>query len=131
MIAGFYVSDIGADLLDDAGRFVPEHRGQRMWIETVHEMQVGVTQPGDGGADQYLARTGFRQADVLDHQRLVYLIQDGGLHRCSPSVLLWFLLLDRRSAPPQPDSICRCDPTSPKRGEVRPRAETKPPSAIR
>src|ERR1700716_2116686 len=98
MIAGFYVSDIGADLLDDAGRFVPEHRGQRMWIETVHEMQVGVTQPGDGGADQYLARTGFRQADVLDHQRLVDFMQDGGLHRCSPFCVYTFYIVGRALA---------------------------------
>jgi hypothetical protein len=39
-----------------------------------------MTEPGDSGADQHLARTGFWQADVLDHQRLVDFMQDGGLH---------------------------------------------------
>ncbi len=80
MIARFYVSDVGADLLDHAGRLVAEHGRQWMRIESFHEMQIGMTEPGDGGADQHLARTGFWQADVLDHQRLVDFMQDGGLH---------------------------------------------------
>ena len=83
MIAGLHIGDVGADLLDDAGELVTEHRRQRMRIEPFHEMQVGVAEPGDGGADQHLARAGLLQADVLDHQRLVDFIQDGGLHRYS------------------------------------------------
>ncbi len=82
VIAGLHIGDVGADLLDDAGRFMAEHRGQRMRIQPFHEMQVGMTEAGDAGADQDLARAGIRHADILDHQRLVDFIQDGGLHRC-------------------------------------------------
>src|SRR5258708_34060260 len=84
MIARFYVSDVRADLLDYAGRLVAEHGRQWMRIEPFHEMQIGMTEPGDSGADQHLARTGFWQADVLDHQRLVDFIQAGGLHSILP-----------------------------------------------
>ena len=61
-----------------------EHRRQRMRIQPFHEMQIGMTEPGDRGADQDLARSGLLQADVLDHQRLVDFVQDGGLHRILP-----------------------------------------------
>ena len=83
MIAGLHIGDVGADLLDDACGFVTEHRRQRMRIEPFHEMQIGMTEPGDAGADQNLARSGLLQADVLDHERLVDFVQDGGLHRVS------------------------------------------------
>jgi hypothetical protein len=47
-------------------------------------VEVGVAEAGDGGADQDLARAGLRQADILDDQRLVDFIKDGGLHRALP-----------------------------------------------
>ena len=80
MIAGLHVIDVGADLLDDAGRLVAKHRRQRMRIEPFHEVQVGVAKAGDGGANQDLTRARIRQADVFDDQRLVDFMQDGGLH---------------------------------------------------
>src|SRR6185369_2396 len=40
-----------------------------------------MTEAGDAGADQDFARTGVRYADILDHQRLVDFMQNGGLHR--------------------------------------------------
>src|SRR5579863_7506275 len=43
-----------------------------------------MTEPGDAGVDQNLARSGFLQADVLDHKRLVDFMQDGGLHQFLP-----------------------------------------------
>ena len=67
-----------------------EHRGQRMRIEPFHEVQVGMTEAGDAGADQDFARAGIRHADILDHQRLVDFMQDGGLHRVLPLVLCFF-----------------------------------------
>ena len=84
MIAGLHIGHVGADLLDDAGGFVAEHRRQRMRIQPFHEVQVGMAEAGDAGADQHLARAGLRQADILDHQRLVDFMQDGGLHRILP-----------------------------------------------
>ena len=61
-----------------------EHGGQRMRIEPFHEVQVGMTEAGDARADQDFARAGIRHADILDHERLVDFMQDGGLHRCFP-----------------------------------------------
>ena len=93
MVARFHIGDIRADLLDDAGELVAEHRGQRMRIKPFHEVQVGMTEPGDRGADQDLARPGLLHADILDHQRLVDFMQNGGLHRILPVIL--FGLLNR------------------------------------
>ncbi len=92
MIARLDVGDIGADLLDHAGGFVPQHRGQRMRIKPLHEMQVGVAEPGDTGADQHLARSRLLQADVLDDQRGMRSVQNGGLH---DAVSFRLLLLSR------------------------------------
>src|SRR5580698_2852361 len=155
MIAGFYIIHLGADLLDDARGLMAEHRRQRVRIKPLHEMQVGMTEPGDAGADQNLARSGLLQADILDHQRLVDFMQDGGLHRC---FLLFSIvvfdcygpnLFQRKQSAPSPlvgegwgegstrgvppwlpltrNSLSRIS-TSPTRGEVK---DPKPPSAIR
>ena len=88
VIAGLHIGDVGADLLDDAGGFMAEHRGQRMRIEPFHEVQVGMAEAGDRGADQDFARAGIRHADILDHQRLVDFMQDGGLHRVLPRIVI-------------------------------------------
>ena len=82
MITRLDVGDVGADLLDDPCGFMAEHRRQRMRVKAFHEMQVGMTEPGDRGADQDLARPRLLQADILDHQRFVDFMQDGGLHHC-------------------------------------------------
>ena len=84
MIAGLHIMDVGADFFDHAGGFVTEHGGQRMRVEPLHEVQIGMTEAGDAGADQDFARTGIRHADILDHQRLVDFMQDGGLHQDLP-----------------------------------------------
>ena len=70
--------------------FVAEHRRQRMRIQPFHEVQVGVTEAGDLGADQDFARAGIRHADILDLQRLVDFEQNGGLHGHS----LYFMFLE-------------------------------------
>src|SRR6476469_5080029 len=44
-------------------------------------MQLGVAQPGKGRADQHLAGPRLVDLDVLDGQRLVHLVQNGGFHR--------------------------------------------------
>ncbi len=91
MVARFYIIDVGADLLDHTSRFMAEHCRQRMWIKPFHEVQIRVAEAGDRGADQDFARARVGQADVLDHQRLVDFVQDGGLHRILPKILLVFL----------------------------------------
>jgi hypothetical protein len=68
---------------------MPEHGRQRVRIQAFHEMQVGMTEAGDARADQDFARAGIRHADILDHQRLVDFMQNGGLHWCSPSTLFF------------------------------------------
>jgi hypothetical protein len=47
-----------------------------------------MTETGNLGADQHFARAGIRHADVLDHERLIDFMQDGGLHRDFLSMLL-------------------------------------------
>ncbi len=84
VVARLHIGDVGADLLDDAGGLVPKHRGQRVRIKAFHEVQIGMAEAGDRRADQDLARARLRQADVLDDQRLVDFIEDGGLHRALP-----------------------------------------------
>ena len=55
VVARLDVGDVLADRLDHAGRFVAEHAGRRVRIEPLDEMQVGVAEPGIGGAQQHLA----------------------------------------------------------------------------
>ena len=57
-----------------------------MRIQPFHEVQIGMAEAGHTGTDQNLARPGFRQADILDRQRLVDFMQDGGLHRILPTL---------------------------------------------
>ena len=95
VVAGLDVGDVGADLLDDAGRLVAEHGGQRVRVQPLDEVQVGVAQPGAGRAHQHLARSWLAQADILDDQRLVHFVQDGGLHvSILPRTLVIGCLLD-------------------------------------
>ena len=55
-----------ADLLDDAGALVAQHRRQRIGIGALDEVQVGVADAGGGGADQHLVRPGLADLHVLD-----------------------------------------------------------------
>src|SRR3954467_15459274 len=96
VVARFHIGDIRADLLDDTGGFVAEHRREWMRIEPFHEMQVGMTKPGDRGADQDLARPGLLNTDVLNRERLVDFMQDGGLHRILPG---FFWLVESEAVP--------------------------------
>ena len=49
-------------------------------------MQIAVAQPGKRGAQQHVAAAGSGQRHLLDRQRLVRSVQDGGFHRASPSL---------------------------------------------
>ncbi|MBA7691931.1 hypothetical protein ES703_100487 [subsurface metagenome] len=84
MVARLHIGDVGADLLDHARGLMAEHGRQRMRVESFHEVQVGMTEAGDFGADQDFARARIGHADVLDHERLVDFIQYGSLHRSFP-----------------------------------------------
>jgi hypothetical protein len=52
-------------------------------VEPLDKMQIAVAQPGKGGAQQHLARLGLFDGDVLDGERLVRRVQDGGFHEGS------------------------------------------------
>ena len=93
MASGPQVGDPAPDftLEGTGGTFrLSEHRGQRVRIQPFHEVQVRVTEAGDTRADQNFTRAGIRHADILDHQRLIDFMQDGGLHRCLPSSFVFF-----------------------------------------
>ena len=78
--------------------FVAEHGRQGMRVEPLDEVQVGVAEPGAGGAQQHLARSWLAHADLLDDQRLVGLVQDGGFHVLFlPRTLVIGCLLDGAS----------------------------------
>ena len=44
-----------------------DHR-QRVRLQPLNEMQIGMAQATHRGADQNLARFGLARADLLDHQ---------------------------------------------------------------
>ena len=50
-------------------------------------MQVGVAQAGERGAHQHLAPLRRGVLDVLDGERLVRLVEYGGLHGFLPGLL--------------------------------------------
>ena len=80
VVARLHVGDVAADGLDDARGLVAEHgrRGPRPLA--LHEVEVAVAQARRGGADQDFARTRVVDLDVLDGQRLVGGVVDGGFH---------------------------------------------------
>jgi hypothetical protein len=51
-----------------------------MGVKPLDEMQIAVAQPGKSGAQQYLAAPWFGELDLLDRQRLVGGVKDGGFH---------------------------------------------------
>src|SRR5215475_8484312 len=85
VVAWLYVSDAVADRLDDRRRFVSQHAGRRMRVETFDKMQIAVAQPGKGGTQQHLAGLRLFESDILDRQRLMRLVQNGGFHGDAPS----------------------------------------------
>ena len=80
MVARLDIGDVLADRLDDAGAFVPEHDRGRGRIEPLDEVQIAMAKPGKGGAQHDFAAPRLLQRDVLDRQRLVRRVQDGGFH---------------------------------------------------
>ena len=75
------VANALADLLDDAGSLVPVHGGQLAAPGALHERDIAVTDGAGGEAHRDLTRAGRAQLDLLDTQRLVERMADGGPHR--------------------------------------------------
>jgi hypothetical protein len=78
------VHDIRADRFDHSGRFMSRCIGRRIGIGPVGEMQVGMADAGESGADQDLTRTGLSDLHVLDRDGLVCLPDHGGFHDNTP-----------------------------------------------
>ena len=91
MIAGLHVSHLFADFLDNAGSLVTEHCGGRVRVEAVDEMQVAVTYAAGDGFDQDFAVLRFVEFDVLDTERQLGPVENGGFHpECSLNVaIMW------------------------------------------
>ena len=68
MVARLEIGDFGADLLDHARRLMAENHRQRMGVQPLDEVQIGMAQATHRGAHQNLARLGLARADLLDHQ---------------------------------------------------------------
>src|SRR5207248_9367435 len=66
---------------DDGRAVMDEDDRDRRRVEPFDEMQIAEAEPGKGGAQQHLAALRLVDGHVLDGQRLVRFMQDGGFHR--------------------------------------------------
>ena len=74
------VLDERPDLLGHRGRLVPEDDRHPRGVGALDEVQVGVTHPGGGGAEQHLAGARLGNLYVFDLQGLSKFAQDRGSH---------------------------------------------------
>src|SRR6266478_337840 len=89
-VARLDVGDLTADLFDYSGGFVTEHRGRRIRIEAVHEMEVAMTDAAGDGLDQDFAILRLVEFDVLDTEGQLGPMENCGFHSgCSLSAILW------------------------------------------
>src|SRR6185295_11823933 len=77
------VAHVAADLFDDAGRLVAEDGRQRVRERSFEDVEIAVADPGGGAPDEYLARPGRADLDILDAERLADRTHHGRLHRAS------------------------------------------------
>ncbi len=87
VIAGLDIVDSSADRLNDPGRLVAHDDRQLGPEQTLHEVQVAVTEPGPDGLDQHLAGARFVYREILDDQVPRLFGQYRCLHDRSPSRL--------------------------------------------
>ena len=70
VVSHLHGTNLRADLLDDAGALMAEHRRQWMGVKSLDEMEVGVTNPGGGRADQHLMWPRLVDLHILDQKGL-------------------------------------------------------------
>ena len=80
MIAGHDRRHASSHLFDHAGALVPQDAGQADGEVAVHEVVVGVADPGRADPDQHLSVVGTVQVHLLHPQRLLDLVEDSCLH---------------------------------------------------
>jgi hypothetical protein len=89
VITRSHAGDTRADVLDHPGAFVTQHHGQPSGEVALHDVQVGVAQPGVGEPDEHLTLLRPGQVELLDLEGLADLVDDGGggLHPFSSSTV--------------------------------------------
>jgi hypothetical protein len=78
MVARLEVDDALADRLHDPGTLMAEDDRQRGRVDALDDMQIGMTNAARGHAHKELARLRRVELDLLDDERLVELVEDGG-----------------------------------------------------
>jgi hypothetical protein len=78
MVARLEVDDAFADRLYDPGTLMPEDDRQRRRVDSLDDMQIGMTNAARRHAHKHLARLRRVELDLLDDERLVELVEDGG-----------------------------------------------------
>ena len=86
MIAGRDAVDVLADLLDDPGALVAEHRRQRPGVDALHGVEVGVADAAGGQADEHLPGSWRGELHVLHDERRAGRPQDRGPHAGSTRI---------------------------------------------
>src|SRR5258708_3703836 len=87
VIAGLDVGHLFADFFDDAGGLVAEHCWRGVRIEAVNEMEIAMAYAAGDGFDQDFAVLRFIEFDILDTERQIGPVENGGFHpECSLSV---------------------------------------------
>ena len=80
VVARLHVGDLLADFLDDTGGLVSEDRGRGVGIKSVDKMQVAVAHAAMRRLDENFAVLRLVDLDVLDGERLIGAMEDGGFH---------------------------------------------------
>ena len=78
MVAGLHLGNARADLLDNAGAFVPEHDRLRHRIHLVAHDHVGVTHAGRDNAHQHFVVARLAHAQLFDGEGTALVAHHGG-----------------------------------------------------
>src|SRR5712664_1877936 len=100
MVARLDIAHRLADFLDDSRRLVAEHRGGRMGVVAVDEMEVAVAYAARDRPQQHLAILRLVDIDIFDSERLLWPMKHGGFHRGSPCVTNFTDARTSERAPP-------------------------------
>jgi hypothetical protein len=78
MVARLEVDDALADRLHDPGTLMSEDDRKRRRVDSLDDMQIGMTNAARRHAHEHLARLRRVELELLDDERLVELVEDGG-----------------------------------------------------